>query len=103
MKRRKKPDRPAQRDQHGRARREADQEIHEIAARSRQIDFHPTKPPHPKKYRESEQNGNAVGSEMQDALRWLGYPLMPEGKFQRKPQERDNNEVEPCGRGSPAR
>ncbi len=100
MKWRKKADGASERDQNRRASREAEQQVDEVAARSRQVDFHSLEPPEPEKYRETKGDRNAVGGQMQRALSTLGDELVADRKFQREPQQRDHEEIEPGGRRS---
>src|SRR6202034_795744 len=92
---RQEADHASERDQNRGARQEAEQQVDEIAPRSRQGDFHPGEPAEQQKYREAEQNGHAVRGKVQRALSSLWDELMPDGKLKRKPQQRDDDEVHP--------
>src|ERR1700733_7133417 len=60
-----KTDGASERDEYGRTGREAEQQINEVARRPGKVDFHSAEPPEEQEYRESEQDGNAVGRQMQ--------------------------------------
>src|ERR1700722_6845504 len=95
MKRRQEADDSPERDQNRGTCQKAEQQVAEIAARSRQVDFHPGEPAELQEDPKGEQNGDTVRGKMQGDLSSLWDKLMPDGKLQRKPQQRDDDEVHP--------